>query len=48
MHWWKTPAQGGKAALFCRQQRAGWHVYGNEIRKFRVEQLHTAHSERLL
>ena len=27
---------GGKVELFCRQQRAGWQVHGNDVNKFDV------------
>ena len=43
----EATSPGGKVELFCRQQRPGWHVYGNEICKFVSGKLHTSHLEQL-
>jgi N6-adenosine-specific RNA methylase IME4/ParB-like chromosome segregation protein Spo0J len=29
---------GGKVELFCRQQRSGWQIYGNDTNKFGTEE----------
>lgn len=31
---------GGKVELFCRQERDGWHSYGNETSKFLSDNIH--------
>ncbi len=33
----EATSPGGRVELFCREQRRGWHVYGNEVRKFGTE-----------
>jgi N6-adenosine-specific RNA methylase IME4 len=30
----EATSPGGKVELFCRERRAGWHFYGNELNKF--------------
>jgi N6-adenosine-specific RNA methylase IME4 len=30
----EATSPGGKVELFCRQQREGWQVYGNDTAKF--------------
>ncbi len=35
----EATSPGGKVELFCRQRRAGWHAYGNEIGGFGSEEL---------
>ena len=35
----KATSPGGRVELFCRQQRTGWHVNGNEIGRFGSEEL---------
>jgi N6-adenosine-specific RNA methylase IME4 len=41
----EATSPGGKLELFCRQQRTGWHVYGNEIYKFSSGNLHASDLE---
>jgi N6-adenosine-specific RNA methylase IME4 len=43
----EATSPGSKVELFCRQQRAGWQVYGNETSKFGIGQLRAAPSELL-